>query len=366
MANKSGINRMELNPTDKQENISGNPNSKIPIHYYAEIIKSSLWVIAILAALCIGIAYLISKRITPMYQVSTTIYVSKTNFEQSSDYDTVLILQNFTENYAHVITSESILNQVRTSFNIDISTEELRKAIDVSYIDGTQIIEIHVEHTNPELAVNIANKLVAVFSSSIEEVQLESIVYQEDDLKSQLNDIETEINQLNKKIYEHSLQLYNQRLDKIKASISDIKKQIEQTNQELAPLQTKLTLTESQQLEFSNIQTRREELYSLLYQYQDELVSLTVQGPTLDSQDIESRQNSALLDQNQHIYLNLLQKYQTSKASNIQNSVTVTQVDQPFPPKKPVRPNLTVNLVLGCALGLILATLYIYFMKLGV
>lgn len=352
------------------ENTSANPDGKVPIRYYVNIFKSSILIILICVVGSTGIAYLITNRITPTYQVTTTIQVSKANLEQAHYYDTIRIIQDMASYYALLITNRDILDQVRTNLDLDISYADLKKIIKVNYISNTQLIEIRVEHPDPEMAVKIANNLVEVFSDKIEKVQLETTTTIDNTQKLQKNDLENEIKQLQDQLEEHSLQVYNQRVNTLNTKISDIKKQIEQVNEEMAPLQAKsqnkLSLTATEQLELSNAQTRKDEFYQLLFQYQEELVSLIAQGPTFDSQDIESRQSSALLDQYQAVLLNLIQNYQTMSVSGTQDRITISQIDRPLQPEDPIRPNLMINLVLGLSMGLMLAALYIFFTRIGV
>jgi capsular polysaccharide biosynthesis protein len=340
-------------------------NDKVPLRFYKDLLLSSIWIISAFVAGGVGIAFLISIRVTPTYLTTTTIMVSKASLEQTSDYDIVMIGVNLARNYADMITSGDVLDQVRPLLDSDISSGELRESITANHIANTQLIEISVMYSDPELTVEIADSLVNVFSSQIEKTQLEAAASQDNEVKIQLQDMENEIARLQEKLKEQSLQLYNQRLDSINATLKDLRNQIEQINQEMAPLQTKYALTESERVELLNKETHKGELSALQSRYQNELVTLTMQGPTFDSTDLLSSQDYALLDRNQRTYLSLLQNYQNMKVTRIPNMVKVIQVDRPILPERPIRPKLMVNLMLGFVAGSLLSAIYIFIIKLN-
>jgi capsular polysaccharide biosynthesis protein len=342
-------------------NLSTEQADKVPLSLYKDLFLSSIWVIAALLVGCVAIAFLVTKLTRPAYRVTTDIMVGKADvLSQTSNYDAIWTGEHLASTYAQMLTSLSVLNQVRPMVNSSISVGDLKDAITVSPIANSQLIEIDVEYYKPEVAVEIANNLVQVFSSQIENNQVDSATNQDDTSSAQLKATENEIARLQVKLQAESLQLYNQRVDTINNSIGDLRNQIVQINQELVPLQAATDLSAADQLKLANDVSRNADLDALLKTYQDQLAALIVKGPSLDSLDFASSQDAILLDQNQRVYFSLLQDYQTLKMTKMQNLATVTQVDQPILPGKPVRPNLAINLVLGFAAGLLLSMVYLF------
>jgi capsular polysaccharide biosynthesis protein len=347
--------------TNEEKNASVEKTDKVPLSHYKDILLSSIWLIGAFGVVSMGIAFLLTKLIRPTYLATTTIMVSKANLGMASTYDTVWTGEKLASTYAGMLTSVNILEQVKPLINSSISTEDLKNAINVFPILNSQLIEINVEYSDAALAVKIANQLVNVFSSEIKKSQMELITNQEDASKALLQDTVSEIARLQEKLKGETVQLYNQRLDTINKSITDIRNQIGQINQEMAPLLLKTTLTSSEQLTLSNYEAQKADLNALLTQYQIQLATITVRGPTLDSGDFESNQDAALLDQSQRLYSSLLLGYQDLNRATIQNMVTVTQIDQPVLPESPIRPKLMINLILGLVVGLLLSVLYLFF-----
>jgi len=333
---------------------------KVTIGHYTQLFLSSIWVIGAVVLVCVGLAFVLTKRMTPTYQATTTIMVSKVNLGEASNYDTVWTGERLASTYAGMITSINILDQVRPLIDSGITTGALKDAVSANPIVNTQLIQINVNYSDPAIAGKIANTLVKVFSSQIQKSQMELTSNQENASNAQLQATGSEIARLQEKLKAGSLQLYNQRLGTINKAISDIRNQIEKINQEMAPLQIKTTLTAAEQLTLSNDGSRKADLDALIAQYQNELASLTVRGPSVDSLDFESSQDAILLDQNQRLYASLLQDYQSLRLTTTENMVTVTQIDQPSLSSSPIRPNLIVNLFLGFAVGALLSVIYVF------
>ncbi|HEY9828234.1 MAG TPA: GNVR domain-containing protein [Stenomitos sp.] len=342
------------------------PGERISLHYYKNVLLSSIWIIFAFTSAGVVIAYLITRAITPTYMVTTTIMIRKENLEQSDRYDAIAISESFAQTYAKMITSDIVLEKVKTNIESDLSSEDLRTAITADHIIDTPFVEIRVMHSDRELAVKIADTVVDIFSSQVDASQQASATYQENIFKTQLQDNQAETTRLQDSITERSQAMYNQRLETINAAITNTRERIDKIDLQMAPLQVKNLLTRPERIELSRLETQKEELSSLLSKYEFELLTLTVKGPTLDTQDILSSQQVSLLEQNRQVYASLLRDYQNNKVIRAQNMIEVIQLDQPVLPDEPVRPNLIVNLLFGFVIGLLLSAVYVFVTKLGV
>ena len=334
-------------------------SDKVTLRHYIHLILSlSWWIIPMFVAIGVVTAYLITKQITPIYQVSTTIMVNKINFLQTSNYDSVFVSENLARTYAEMITSENILGEVAQQLGINISSEELGNITATSIIN-TQLIEINVEHSDPVLAAKIANTVVGIFSKQIDQVQLDSAADQDKVLEAQIHETEDLIAKLQEEIKTQSVDGYEQQLESINNFIKDLRNQIDLVNQEIAPLKYKFSLSLPEQLELAKLQARKDELSSLLLLYQEQFVLLTANGPKLESKYPESEQTFAALDQNRTTYNSQVKKYCILKTTRVQDKVAVIQVDKAVVPDRPIRPNLLINLAVGFVAGLLLAVVYI-------
>lgn len=139
--------------------------------------------------------------ITPKYTSSTTLILASVNSGSTSDatkIDTSVIEKDITLNaklvstYSELIKSKNILRQVMFNLNIDMDEDELRKNINVSTVEDTELIEIAVTNENSEIASEIANEIANVFKEQIkvyydiENVQVVDIA-EADDKPSNIN-----------------------------------------------------------------------------------------------------------------------------------------------------------------------------------
>ncbi len=107
---------------------------------------------------------------TPLYKSSSTILLVNNNNTNSSTTVTqsdLTLNQKLVSTYSEIITSKNILDQTIKNLNIDMNANTLSKNITVSSVTGTEIIKISVTNANPELAANITNELVKVFSEEV-------------------------------------------------------------------------------------------------------------------------------------------------------------------------------------------------------
>lgn len=141
----------------------------IDLKEYVYIIKSKLITIIIISALFVALSGLFSYYlIQPIYEVSTTLIVDTSINPDNIGAltgDTMDVTQRLALTYGEIIKSRTVLQQVINNLNLDICYEKLSKNINVSIVEGTQIINIKVRDTNSKRAANIANFIPEAFSS---------------------------------------------------------------------------------------------------------------------------------------------------------------------------------------------------------
>lgn len=143
-------------------------NDTIDLKEYIYIIKSKILTIGIITLLTVAVSGLVSYYlIKPTYEVSTTLIVdtpSNTGNKGGLTGDTMDVTQRLALTYGEIIKSRTVLQEVINKLNLDMSYEKLSKNINVSIVEGTQIINIKVKDTDNKRAVNIANSIPEAFS----------------------------------------------------------------------------------------------------------------------------------------------------------------------------------------------------------
>lgn len=136
--------------------------------------NSKLYIVFILL-LCFAIGYFYSYYyVTPMYQSSATVVlVQNENLEQEVAQDSSITQTDITLNkdllstYTKIAKSATVLEQVIQDLNLDMSINDLSRLVTVQAVNNTQVFKISVSHQDKELAPQITNHLLEVFSKEV-------------------------------------------------------------------------------------------------------------------------------------------------------------------------------------------------------
>ena len=103
-----------------------------------------LWVIVV-SGIVAGVAgYLISSlAVTPLYQSTTTVYIlSKQENNSNLTYSDLQLGSQLTMDYALLIKSRTVLEQVIETYGLDMTYEQFSGQVDVETVTNTRSIKI--------------------------------------------------------------------------------------------------------------------------------------------------------------------------------------------------------------------------------
>ncbi|MGL5693389.1 MAG: YveK family protein [Peptostreptococcaceae bacterium] len=137
--------------------------------YFGIIKKRSKLIIAItLVAMIVsaGVSFFV---LDPVYETNTTLIVNRNEAQESQNMtgDEINVAQKLAVTYGKIITSRTVLEDVIKSLNLDLTTGQLASKISVGTVGDTQIIDIKVQDTDPQKAMNIANAIPQVFKKEV-------------------------------------------------------------------------------------------------------------------------------------------------------------------------------------------------------
>ena len=171
-----------------------NGTESVDLRKYLSLFWHWAWLI-ILAGLLAGTsAYFFSQRMIPYYQSSTTVLVNAAPGTKATDYTSVMLSEQLTSTYAKMITTDPVLTQVATDLGLTMSLEDIKKSITVTPVSNTQLMQITVETTDPELSARIANAVVTVFANQIQLLQSQRFDQSKSNLEGQMAEVEKQIN----------------------------------------------------------------------------------------------------------------------------------------------------------------------------
>lgn len=150
----------------------------LDIREYWKILKKR-WIIVValplIAALISGlISFFVLK---PVYQASTTLIVGKKASDspqtagQVLDYDVLMANQQLAKTYGMIAQSRTVELATLADLNLSLKVEEVDKMISVKPVPNTEILEIQVTNSSPELASSIANTMAQEFSKAVIEIK---------------------------------------------------------------------------------------------------------------------------------------------------------------------------------------------------
>lgn len=104
------------------------------------------------------IAFFVSSFfMTPTYESTTKIYVLSRQENNSVTYSDLQMGTQLTQDYAELIQSRYVLEQVVELLGLDMSYDALKGKVSVSVLEDTRIVSITVSDSDPVKAMEIAN-----------------------------------------------------------------------------------------------------------------------------------------------------------------------------------------------------------------
>jgi len=135
-------------------------NDFIELRRVSSIILRRWWWLALLTVLGVLAGYLFSRQQTPVYQATTTILVGDSIRSTNVDRVDIQVSEALVQTYVEVAQRQPVLQGVVTVLNLNGSWQALSRQIQVTQIESTQLIQIVVEASSPEMARRIADEIV--------------------------------------------------------------------------------------------------------------------------------------------------------------------------------------------------------------
>jgi len=106
----------------------------------------------------------------PVYESTTKIYILNKDESSSITYSDVQISTQLTQDYAELIKSRYVLEEVIQRLVLDMDYDDLYEKLSIETPSDTRIVAITVEDEDPMMAMKIANSIREVASEHITNV----------------------------------------------------------------------------------------------------------------------------------------------------------------------------------------------------
>ncbi|MCM1122136.1 MAG: Wzz/FepE/Etk N-terminal domain-containing protein [Eubacterium sp.] len=136
------------------------------------ILFGRFWIIVCAGFVAALVCFAISAYVlAPVYESTTKIYILNKTDNTAVTYTDVQMGTQLTKDYAELINSRYVLEKVIEQLSLaDMEYEDLMGRVSVNTPVDTRIVSITVEHTDPELAMRIANCIREVAGEHIQNV----------------------------------------------------------------------------------------------------------------------------------------------------------------------------------------------------
>jgi len=172
------------------------------LRQYFSIIWKWLWLIVLGTFLAGGTAYVVSKNMTPIYQASATLLISEARSPEMSDYTSLLTSERLAKTYSELLKKRPIMEEVIKRFDLALTPGELAETVSVQLVRDTQLIELRVDGTDPQLATSIANEIPQVFIGQTEAMQSTRFAGSKENLAKQMTVLEADMESIQQAIDE--------------------------------------------------------------------------------------------------------------------------------------------------------------------
>ena len=154
------------------ENQNNRDEIEIDLLELLHILLGRWWLILGIGFLAAVIGLMISSFVlTPVYESTTKIYILNKNETASVTYSDVQMGTQLTKDYAELINSRYVLEEVIQKLALDeMEYDELLNKVSVETPTDTRIVSVTVEDTDPVQAMHIANCIREVAGEHIQNV----------------------------------------------------------------------------------------------------------------------------------------------------------------------------------------------------
>jgi non-specific protein-tyrosine kinase len=317
------VKLLKANPMEQIEPVEPSIPS-IDIKQYLYLLWSWAWLILLTGVLAAAAAYVVSKRMTPVYEASTRLLISAPSNTGGLDPFSLVTTQTMISTYSEMLVERQVLQGVIDQLGLATTAEDLKDSITVEIVLNTQLMVVTVEDTDPQLAADIANSIATVFTDRIRQLQSQRFAASREGLAKQVSEME--------------------------ARIATISSEIEAIEQQMSAAATQTAVASTATA--SAISTQTATAIPAATQQVAPVVPSAMPAlsddPSMDPAVLVQLQ--ARLNQYLAIYANLLTSYEQVRLAEAQTSTNVVISESANVPSKPVRPRTMLNTFIAVAL----------------
>jgi len=167
---------------------------------YWHVFRRRWWMLLLSTVLASSIGYLVSTRITPVYQATTLLLVNQAQSPGQIGYQDILTSQSLAKTYSELLHNEAILSETIKQLSLPMTPQELSKRTNAQVISESQLLQITVEDTDTVRAVSIADTLTQGFIKRMQRLQLSGTQSNGQQVDVELNDVRRQMVEITERL----------------------------------------------------------------------------------------------------------------------------------------------------------------------
>jgi polysaccharide biosynthesis transport protein len=320
----------------------------VEIKQYLVMLRRWAWllIVGLVAGVISGYVYSIYQ--TPVYQSETKMLVMRAPQSQNNGID-YIATQQLGQTFIQLLKTKPVLDLASQKLGYTLKLSQ----ITTSLLTDTQVISLKVEDASPQRSAAIANTLVEVLIEQNDNLQSSRYATNEDGLNAQVKQVQEQINAAQGQIDQITTQNVQEQITKAEAKINELQSQIASLDNDIYYASKR---GKNPELVPSEMTAKMAQLKSMLELYQGIYSNLVVLGkPTEANSSDRLAHLQKTLELYQQIYIQLLGSLEQVRLARLQNTPSVTQIEEATAPSKPIRPLPVQNTIWGGIIGLMLA-----------
>jgi succinoglycan biosynthesis transport protein ExoP len=134
---------------------------ELELRQYLRIARKWWWLVVVSTLVAAGVGFQVSAMLPPVYRASTSLLVRAEGLGDG-DYSAVLASEHLAVTYTELLTKRPVIEVAARNLGLD--PHETEKRVKARLIPKTSLIELTAEASDPHLAMELANGMVAAFT----------------------------------------------------------------------------------------------------------------------------------------------------------------------------------------------------------
>lgn len=307
---------------------------------YLDILRRWAWLVVVGCFVAGGAAFYISKTQAPIYRATAKLLFLNSDSSLDAEYDSLMIAERLL-NY-------DFLSEAITNLNLNLDPADLAKNIQVQSLGRTQVIDFSVDHTDPQVARDLANEIPLVFAKKNEEQQLSRFSSVKQGLEEKIDHLEEEIATAESELQKDLDQL-NQEIAAVE--LAQLKEEI--AAEELKQLQDKIADAELAQVRGEFVTAELSLLKEELATVESELQVDTL--PIMPNNEVAISRQNENIQRMRETYYRLQSDLEEIHLVEVKGLNNLIIDEYARLPQNPISPNVFQNTLLAVVVGGLLA-----------